>query len=355
MRLDLPPAHALPRAALPFLLCTALAALGGWVFQRLGTPLPWLLGALFFAAAARLSGLPVRASRRLRNGGLMVLGCALGLFFTPHAAGRLAEQMPLVLGAGLATLAIGVALSPLLARTARVDRVTALFASIPGGVAEMSVLGESYGARPTTVAIVQLLRVVGVVVLVPSAFAALEIAGTMPSAAVAAPFQPAGFALLAGTAAALALLLTRLGVRNGWMLGGLASGLAFTASGMALTGVPGWITASAQILMGAQLGSQFERAALLGGGRLLGAAILQVAVLTGICCAVGAALAWCLGLDIASLVLANAPGGMAEMSLTAKALLLDVPMVVAFHLVRIALTAVLVQPCTAWMRRSGWL
>jgi membrane AbrB-like protein len=248
---------------------------------------------------------------------------------------------------------MGIGLSPLLARMGRMDRPTALFASVPGGVAEMSVLGESYGARPTTVAIVQLLRVVGVVVLVPSSFAILEVAGHIPSAAVALPLWWPGLLVLVGAAVAFAWVLTWLKVRNCWMLGGLGASLALTASGIALTGVPGWITAIAQIAMGAQLGSQFERAAFLGGSRLLGAAIIHVVLLTAVCAVFGAVLASGFGLDLATMVLANAPGGMAEMSLTAKTLLLDVPVVVAFHLVRIALTAVLVQPCSGWLRRRG--
>ncbi|PWC29313.1 AbrB family transcriptional regulator [Teichococcus aestuarii] len=345
----------LARRAAPFLLCLLLAGLGGGLFFLLGTPLPWLLGALSFVAAGQLMGLRLRASRRARNAGLLVVGCALGLFFTPEAARHLAERAWLVVGAALLTLAIGVALSPLLARLGRMDRASALFGSIPGGVAEMSVLGEAYGARPTTVAIVQLLRVVGVVVLVPSSFALLGISGHISSSFVARPLWLPGLALLLALGAAMTWLLIRLRVRNAWLLGGLFVSLGLTAAGQALTGVPGWVSAIAQVAMGAQLGVQFERAAFLGGGRLLGAAVLHVLLLTGLCALLGWLLAALFGLDLPTLVLATAPGGVAEMSITAKTLLLDVPVVVAFHLVRIALTAMLVQPCSVLLRRWGLL
>lgn len=342
---------------LPFLVCYLLAAAGGYLFFRLHTPLPWLLGALVFAAAGRLSGLPVAASRSARNGGLLVVGCALGLFFTPGASEHVARHGLLVVATALLTLALGVALSPLLGRLARLDKASALFGSIPGGVAEMSLIGEPYGARPTAVAITQLLRVVGVVVMVPTAFALAGIHGAAGGGSVAAmqDFVPLGFLALLGGASLLAWALARVGIRNSWMLGGLLLSVGLTATGNSVTGVPLPLTAAAQVLLGAQLGVQFERAALLGSGRMLAGAILHVMLLTALCTVLGFALGHAFGLDLASMVLATAPGGMSEMSITAKTLLLDVPLVVAFHLVRIFMTAVLVQPASVLLRRVGWL
>ena len=51
--------------------------------------------------------------------------------------------------------------------------------------------------------------------------------------------------------------------------------------------------------------------------------------------AFGVALAWASGLAPATLVLGNAPGGIAEMCITAKVLQLGVPIVTAFHVTRL--------------------
>ncbi|MCQ4162950.1 AbrB family transcriptional regulator [Roseomonas sp. GC11] len=340
---------------LPYLLCLALAAPGGALFAWLHTPLPWLLGAMTATAAGQLCGLGLRAWRPARNAALLLIGAALGLFFTPEAGRHLAEHAALVLGAALATLAIGVLLSPLLARLGRLDRPTALFGSIPGGVAEMSVLGESYGARPIPVAVIQMLRVVGVVVILPSAFAALGITGQIPAAALARPLWWPGLALMLALGGACTWVLIRLNIRNAWLLGALFVSLGLTASGHELSGIPPWMTAAAQLCMGAALGAQFERRAFRGGTRLLLAAVLHVLLLTALCAVLALGLSWGAELGLATLILATAPGGVAEMSLTAKTLALDVPIVVAFHLVRIALTAVLVQPCAELLRRGGYL
>ena len=335
-------------------LCYALAAAGGGAFFALGVPLPWMLGALVAAAAARLAGIPVVASRRLRNFGALVIGCALGLYFTPATAERLAHDALLAAVMALATIAAGLALSPVMARVGGMDRRTALFASVPGGVADMAILGESYGAKPAAIAAAQLLRLVGTVVMVPAGLALLG--GLHRDAAERSilPFDLGGLVLLVALGGVGTWALTRLGVRNAWLLGGLAVSLGFTATSHALSGVPNWVVAGAQVFMGAQLGTQFERATFVGGRRLLFAATLNIVLLMLACALIGAVLSWASGTSPGTAVLATAPGGVAEMSITARAMSLDVAMVAAFHIVRIFLTAALVQPLCWLYARLGW-
>jgi uncharacterized protein len=51
--------------------------------------------------------------------------------------------------------------------------------------------------------------------------------------------------------------------------------------------------------------------------------------------AAGALLAWFFNLPIATMIIATSPGGLAEMTITAQALQISVPLVVAFHLFRV--------------------
>ena len=48
-----------------------------------------------------------------------------------------------------------------------------------------------------------------------------------------------------------------------------------------------------------------------------------------------AVLAWAFDLPIATMILATSPGGLAEMTITAQALQISVPLVVAFHVFRV--------------------
>jgi uncharacterized membrane protein AbrB (regulator of aidB expression) len=56
--------------------------------------------------------------------------------------------------------------------------------------------------------------------------------------------------------------------------------------------------------------------------------------------AAGAALAWAFGLPVATMIIATSPGGLAEMTITAQALKISVPLVVAFHLFRVVIVNV---------------
>lgn len=64
------------------------------------------------------------------------------------------------------------------------------------------------------------------------------------------------------------------------------------------------------------------------------------------------ALAWAFSLPIATMIVATSPGGLAEMTITAQALQISVPLVVAFHLFRVVMVNMGTQylyPCAAWM------
>ena len=51
---------------------------------------------------------------------MLVLGTALGLYFTPEAAGMVLSHLPVIIAASATTLIVGAAASFLLARTARI-------------------------------------------------------------------------------------------------------------------------------------------------------------------------------------------------------------------------------------------
>ncbi|MBR0652663.1 AbrB family transcriptional regulator [Roseomonas terrae] len=330
--------------ALRLLLGLALGGLGGAAFAALHLPLPWLIGSLVAVAAGRLSGLPAEADPRLRNLFLGIIGIALGLYFTPATAAVLGAKAGLLLLAAIVTLAMGAALAPLLAKRARVDMATAWFSSIPGGVADMAMLAESYGGRPAPVALAQLLRVCSVVVLVPNLFALAGLKGDVPQVATILPFQPGILALQVAGGLAAGFLLVRLGVRAGWMLGPLAVTAALTASGVTLSGIPAWLSAVAQVVLGASLGAAFGRETIRPLRRFLPHAVMQVFLLMAGCAVAAGLMAWLFQEPLGAMILGTAPGGVAEMSLTGKVLGMDVALIVTLHVTRIFLVTVLTPP-----------
>jgi membrane AbrB-like protein len=318
-------------------LAVVLCAVAGALFAWLHIPLPWMLGPLVAMAICNFAGAELRATRGSREVGQIVIGSALGLYFTPAVSAQVISYWAILLAAGVFAIALGVLGGVILSRLANVDRSTAFFASVPGGAAEMTLLGGRYGARPDRIALAQSLRILVVVVVIPFALTYSGAHGLDPYDAGAVPLHWGKLAILLAAAALAGAVVARLGLPNGFMFGALALSILLTASQIELSSVPGLLTNAAQLLIGWVLGSHFERRSLGSAPRYVAAVLASVAV--GIACAAGfgALLAWVAGLSVPSLVLATAPGGLAEMCITAKVLQLGVPLVTAAQVTRVFL------------------
>nr|WP_281493656.1 AbrB family transcriptional regulator [Ancylobacter koreensis] len=329
----------------------ALALAGGYAFHLWHVPLAWLLGALFGTAALSMAGVSLPIPTFVRQYGQSVAGFAVGVFFTPEVGQRVLELGGVIVAAGVASILVSVVLSVPLARFGGCDRRSAFFATIPGGLAEMAGFAHQFGADITTVSVVQSLRVVVTVLMLPAGLAlymhhAVE-------AGIRHPPEMATLALAGGVVVSIAAahLLNRLRIFNAFLLGGLAVGIALGLYVDAPVAAPDYARAVAQIAIGGALGARFHWLTLRRlGPRLvpaaLGSTLLLIAANVGI--------AWVVSghVGFPTAVLAASPGGIAEMSLSAEALGLAPPIVVAWHLVRIVLVALLTGPLFRLMERG---
>jgi membrane AbrB-like protein len=103
---------------------------------------------------------------------------------------------------------------------------------------------------------------------------------------------------------------------------------------------PAELVAAAQVVVGAAIGCRFAGTRLELIGRTIKAAAGGTLVLMAVTLAVAFLLHAATGLPASALVLAFAPGGLAEMSLIALALSMDAAFVATHHIVRIFLVVV---------------
>lgn len=320
------------------------AGAGGAIAAWLHVPLGWLIGSLIVTAALSLRSLPVTIvpyGRELSQG---LVGIAAGQRLSPGVAELLLSVLPLMLTATLATILFACLLSKILARLTGVDQQTAFFSSLPGGVAEMTVLADRYGGDAGLVSVAQFLRILLVTLTVPQIVKLLDHSATTTTSLL--PVGEAGPMLLALCAAGIfmGLLFSRLRVPNGWLLAGVLTGGIAGLTELPGAAVPSVALIVAQVLIGAALGVRCKPSLFRSGRSFLPASLFGTALL--ILFALGMALgldAW-LGLGEASLLLALAPGGIAEMSLVATSMHLDLVLVVAFHLVRVLMIIALSVP-----------
>ena len=333
-----------PRLALTL----ALALVAALLCVRLRVPLPWMIGPLLVTAGCGLAGLRLQGSRRLRNGGLWMIGVALGLYFTPPVVAVLWQLAPAIAVGVLWALALGYAFYRWLLHRNGGDRATAFFAATIGGASEMALLAERHQGQVDRVAAAHSLRVLLVVVLIPVAYQLAGIHGADATLPAVQEVRPAGLAVLLAASAAGMALLWRLGTPNPWVLGALLSTLLLTASGLQLSALPREASNAGQLAIGVALGTRFTPEFARTAPRWLA----SVAVGTLAMILASGLFAWLLalaaGLHPATVLLGTSPGGIAEMCITAKVLQLGVPVVTAFHVVRYVAVLTLTEPIFRW-------
>jgi hypothetical protein len=335
------------RSALALLVCLSGAAL----FVSLGTVLPWMLGSLVAMAAASMAGLPVARPPGGLPAGQLIIGAALGQYFTAPVLQQLFHYAPYVLAAALFAFALGTVCALALARLSECDFRTAFFASLPGGAAEMSVLADRLGGRADWVAAAHALRIILVVMTVPAMLTWSGAHGADIWAPVAGEVHYAGLAVMVTVACGAALALRALNTPNGWVIGPLLATTVLTGLGIELSALPRWTVNGAQLLIGCALGSRFHAGFFRAAPRFLGSVALTVYLAIVLAIAFACALAAVSGISLPTAILSMAPGGVAEMSITAKVLHLGVPVVTAFHVSRMAFLVLATAPLLVLRQR----
>lgn len=327
-------------------LCIGLVAsvVGAYISQYLGIPLPWTLGPLLVVAALRLLDVPVCSSPPLRNFGQWVIGLTLGLYFTPQVLAILASHwLGMLFGLFLALL-LSTYGTYLLVKFGRVDIKTAWFSSAIGGANEMAVLAERYGVRPDLVASAHTVRVILVVLAVPFACQIFDVSGVDTSFFATKEFSLSGLfwlgliTVFGGYAAHLAK------IPNAWVLGPMFVAMILTMNEIHLSIVPPELSKLAQLFIGWSLGDRFRPGFFKKAPQFLFCIVVFSSTALVIAFAFAYVLQLITHLPLSSLAVSVAPGGIAEMAITAKVLHLGVPLVTSFQVSRMVGVVLLTGP-----------
>ena len=302
---------------------------GGLLFEWLETPIPWLLGPIFTVACVNLADVPATSPPGGRQGGQIILGTVIGLYFTPQIAGIVLSHLPWMILVAIVAIAFGGFGALVHMRFARLDGPTAFFGSVPGGMAEMITLGDRYNADPVSLTLSQTIRVTIVVITIPAALTYWGVAGNEVFRPAIQEVDWLLVPLLLGGAIAVAIALNRAGVTNAWMLGACGFVALLTAFEIRWTAMPPIFLIAAQVLIGVSLGERFERRALARAPKVIVGAALATTVMMGVSLVLALAIAETANISFSAMVAAAAPGGLAEMAITAQVLGLGVPLVTA--------------------------
>lgn len=322
-------------------LALAIGAVGGAVFKLLNLPLAWMLGAMCLCTVAALGGAPVRVPPGLRATMVAILGVMLGSVFTPEIFARAGQWLGgvtlLVVYVGVTSLAVLLYMR----KVAGYDPVTAYFAATPGGLNEMTIVGEAMGGDPRVISLTHAIRILVVVLAVPFYFRVIQ-GYEVPSSPVALGHGELGAvdALVLGLCALAGYVLAvRLRLPAAQLVGPMLLSAAVHLSGLVRAAPPTELVAVAQVVVGTAVGCRFAGISLGEVRRIMvlgfGSTALMLAM-AGLFAKAGALA----GAAPMALFLSFAPGGLAEMSLIALALGIDTAFVSTMHIFRIVLVVV---------------
>jgi membrane AbrB-like protein len=341
---DAKKAKSIARDSIRAALGLAVGLAGGAGAQRIGIPVPWVIGSLL-ASTLLSQFVTIRLLAWIRPLALLVLGLALGQSFNAPVLHVLAGSAPIIVLGGLLTILSGLFVARLFCRIAGTDLKTGYYCAVPGGVIVMAVQAERAGTDVAAVTFSQSIRMVIVVVMLPLllTFAPFDHGRALPAVMVP-PVNPLALAILIAASIALVLVVRPLKLANPWMIVPCFLSIVLSAWGTVPSGVPHWNVNLAQVVLGISLGGRLTPEFFKGAQHLIIASISSTLLLALLLLGLGLGIAWISGLPSAAVVLGMAPGGMPEMTVTAGALDVAVPIVLGFHLTRVVLCNLLIEP-----------
>jgi membrane AbrB-like protein len=315
-----------------------IGAAGGFLLNAAKFPAGWLAGSMTFAAVAALAGRTVHVPNVVARVCSIVMGITIGGAVTPDTLRGMAAWPLSIAMVAVSVVAVTLATFTYLTRVHGWNAVTAIYASIPGALAQVMALAADEGRRCDirAVAIVQTLRVVILTVVVPMALSLAGRTGAvrLPSGATAAE-APAAFAALVGCATAAGLGLTWLGFPGGLIFGPLMVSAVLHGGGFLTVTMPPWLAIAAMVGLGTLAGGRFTGLRFRLLLWYLGAAVGAFAVSLAVTAVIGIAVTLATPLPAGDIIVAYAPGAVDAMMILALALHLDPVFVGAHHVARV--------------------
>lgn len=324
-------------------LALAIGSAGGAAAYWLKLPLAWMIGAMVVTTIASASGAPVQMSRTFRGVMVAVLGVMLGSAFSPDMAERIVDWWPSLLLLTVYCAAVTGLLMLYFHKVAGHSWTTSYFAGAPGGLNEMVIVGGEMGGDVRTISLVHGARVLLVVLVVPFGFTLIgdyDQAARPPSGDPISSLGLLDVVLLSACGLFGVLGARALRIPAAFITGPMVLSAVVHLTGLTSNKPPTELIAAAQVVMGTAVGCRFAGVALRTIGRTLLEAVGSSTIMLGFTILFAFLLQPIAETSFQALVLAFAPGGLAEMSLIALTLGIDAAFVSTHHIIRIAIVVI---------------
>lgn len=318
-----------------------IGLLGVGLFYWLHLPMPWLLGSIFSVLlAAHFLKLNVIKPAKLANPVRIILGVSVGSAFSPallnEASSYLFSLLFVVLAVAMFVF-IGYAYYT---KIAGLDKKTAYFSALPGGMLEMVAICESYGGDVRRVMLIQTTRITLIVYTVPfiiQHWGGIDLTGRTRIAQELSVI-PIDQALMMGLVGFLGwYIMSRTRLAGAAIIGPMMLSAIVYSSGLLEARVPDELIYFAQLVLGAGVGTSFIGVKKREVFQSLLAALGFFIILMLVSILVAVLMSHLTGIPFVATLIAFIPGGQAEMNVMALIVGISIPYIALHHLLRMFL------------------
>ena len=337
-----------------------IAASMGVVFDWIGIFLPWLLGPMVSLLLLRqYTKIQFEWPKLLRQIGLIFLGIQIGSSFTKASIVLMWSDFPLMVLITLSIVGVALLLSLLFMKMSGETIATSVLGSLPGGLAQMVLLSEEVtSANSTVVTLMQTFRIFVVVTVVPFLTAWIPQGTHLNDVSLE---ELSTFNLVHFVVFAILFLAFFVGMKKihfplpELMAPILSMAIVQFVTAHSVVEVPSIVLILSQIFVGAHLGLQLEKVRDQLSIRLFSAIVLTNLVLIAFCAGMAYILTFIHPSNtFLDFFISAAPGGIAEMSITALETGADLSTVTSFHLFRIFFILLIAGPVMTYALKR-WL
>ncbi|RFU66646.1 AbrB family transcriptional regulator [Peribacillus glennii] len=327
-----------------------IAFIGGYLFFLFQWPLPWILGPMtimiLWKSGTKRS---LVSTRFFTNAGLCVLGIYFGQSFTKATFTTVTPYIIPFIMLTLLLITLSVVNSIFVTKYIKVDPVTSVLGSIPGGLPEMVAAGESLKANTSMVVVFQTIRLLTVVFLVPFIVIHLFVSDSADAVQMIGRQGSTDVWRYAFYIPGIALAWI---LRNKLPASFVIAPLFITAilgvSGVSLGMFPSWMLVAAQITVGANMGTKITVKDLKLGGKYSGIYFGLTILLIFLSFGMGYLFSVLTPLSLTTAILSFAPGGLVEMVLTANSVGADPAVVSSLQFIRLLFIILFVPGILKW-------
>lgn len=322
-------------------LTLAVGSLGAVIGWALDVPIYLLIGPAVLVSLAGLAGLRMGIGLSLRNACFVVIGLTVGAGFDQHALDAMIRWPLAFVVVGIMIWAMLSLSRWMLARFFGFDRRSALLAAAPGHLSFVLAVAAEAGDNVVRVSTTQSVRLLSLTLVVPFVALAMgvDLGGSIVPQGVVMGWFQATVMLIVG--AGSGYLLGLLQVPAPMLIGPMLFSALGHLTGLAPGVLPFWLVMPAYLVLGALIGTRFSGVRMddLTSGLAAGLAVTGLAVLLALVAAFPVALA--LGMPLAHILVAFAPGGFETMIAMGLVLGVVPGFVAACHMMRLFILSVL--------------